>query len=291
MFEFSMHPVHPFLKRYISSYIILHLNQDASFTTMFSAKPESVLMFNIGNNRNDVSIGFEFLNQPEKKYTFYNHQAWFGGLITKPLVGELFGHTQCVCAVLKPIGVHHLLKESAASVVNTGYSFETLGLHKYFDGLIDSLHGKTDKKEILQLVEHYFLKYFKEIELPFSIKDMTPVVNYIERQKGVVQIKQLEEKFHISERWLEKQFAAQVGLSPKEFARIIRFKSLVAQVMVTPSVSWGKIIADFGYYDQSHLIRDFQTFTGQSPTQFFKQILPAESIFDLNYFFYDECPI
>jgi AraC-like DNA-binding protein len=287
MFETSIHPVHPFLSRYISTYATMHLNHGEPFNAVFTAKPDSVLMFNIGHGRSTKSIGFDFVNQPDKKFDFYNDQAWFGGLITKPLAGQIQAHTHVFCMILKPIGVYHLLREDATSMVNEGYSFETLGLHRYFDGLIDSLHGKTDIKVILPMVEKYFIKYFTEKEIPFSVKDMTPVMQYIERQKGVVQVKQLEEKFHISERWLEKQFATQVGLSPKEFARLIRFKSVMVESMTTPSVSWGKMIHDYGYYDQSHLIKDFQNYTGQTPTAFLKQIEPTNAALRVNTFFYD----
>jgi AraC-like DNA-binding protein len=287
MFETSIHPVHPFLNRYINAYATMKLNQDEPFSAVFTAKPDSVLMFNIGHGPNDISIGFDFVHQPEKRFDFRNQDAWFGGMITKPLAGHVFAHTHVLCVVLKPIGVYHFLKESSASMVNEGYSFETLGLHRYFDGLIDSLHGKTDMKVILPMVEKYFINYFTEKGLPFSVKDMTPVMQYIERQKGIIQVKQLEEKFHISERWLEKQFLAQVGLSPKEFARLIRFKSVMVESMMTPSVSWAKMIHDYGYYDQSHLIKDFQNYTGQTPTAFIKQIEPTDAALRVNTFFYD----
>ena len=105
---------------------------------------------------------------------------------------------------------------------------------------------------------------------PFSIKDMSPVIEYIFSRNGVVQVKHLTNKFHISRRWLEKQFAEQVGISPKEFARITRFNALLTSVETTPSVSWTEMIDKFGYYDQSHLNRDFHEFTGQSPTRYLK---------------------
>ncbi len=287
MLQFSAHPVHPFLKRYVSTYGIMHLTHSETFDTIFTAKPDSVLMFNIGDSCNNKTIGFDFVNQPEKKFMFYKDQAWFGGLITKPLSAKVFAGTHVLCLVLKPITVYHFLKESATSMVNQGYSFETLGLHTYFDGLIDQLHGKTDINSILELVEQYFIQYFSALHIPFSVKDMTPVMNYIERHKGIVQVKQLEEKFHISERWLEKQFLVQVGLSPKEFARLTRFKSLLLDTMTTPSVSWSKMVYDYGYYDQSHLIRDFKSYTGQSPTAFLQQIVPTDAPLRVNTFFYD----
>ena len=117
---------------------------------------------------------------------------------------------------------------------------------------------------------------------PFSIKDMTPVIEYIFRRSGVVQVKDLMDKFHISRRWLEKQFAEQVGISPKEFARITRFNALLTSVKTTPSVSWSEMIDNFGYYDQSHLNRDFHEFTGQSPTEYFKA-----KLFDLSRLSYE----
>jgi AraC-like DNA-binding protein len=120
-----------------------------------------------------------------------------------------------------------------------------------------------------QLNEHEFLSLLHPIQ-PFSIKDMTPVIDYIFRQNGVIRVKHLTDKFHISRRWLEKQFAEQVGISPKEFARMTRFNALLTRVETTPSVSWTELIDNFGYYDQSHLNRDFHEFTGLSPTQYFK---------------------
>ena len=100
--------------------------------------------------------------------------------------------------------------------------------------------------------------------------DITPIVDYIIQKNGVIKIKGLEEKFKIGLRTLEKEFIQHIGLSPKEFARVTRFNALFAEIKTDPSVSWSEIIDKYGYYDQSHFIRDFQHFTGQSPTDFLK---------------------
>ncbi len=125
----------------------------------------------------------------------------------------------------------------------------------------------------IKVIESDLPNYSNPSDLPLSNRDMTPVADYILKNNGVIKIKDLEDKFHISGRWLEKQFVEQVGISPKEFARVTRFNALIAEVKTTPSVSWIDLIDKYGYYDQSHLIRDFQYFTGQSPTQFFKTYL------------------
>lgn len=63
------------------------------------------------------------------------------------------------------------------------------------------------------------------------------------------------------------RFAAQVGVTPKLYARIERFRRAFAQAPGR-AVSWAGIAAGCGYFDQAHLIRDFREFTGLSPTEY-----------------------
>jgi AraC-like DNA-binding protein len=278
MLDFSLHPVHPFLQRFVSTYCIMHLNQDEALSTLFTGKTDSVLLFNIGRSSNNISIAFSLPNNPKKTFTFYSHESYLGGLLNQPLSSLMTGNTRILCVVLTPFGVHNLIQENTASVLNDGFSMETLGLHKPLEYLIDKLQQVNNNHEALALVQNHFLHYFSHLDIPFSVKDMSPVVNYISQRNGVVKVKQLEEKFRVSRRWLEKQFSVQVGLSPKEFARIKRFTALLGQAtMSNPAskqsnraVSWATFLEDFGYYDQSHLIRDFKEFTGQTPAQYIK---------------------
>ena len=56
-------------------------------------------------------------------------------------------------------------------------------------------------------------------------------------------------------------------MKPKFFARIVRFRSLVAALPhAYGSLSQAAIV--HGYYDQAHMNADFREFTGMSPRQF-----------------------
>jgi len=72
-----------------------------------------------------------------------------------------------------------------------------------------------------------------------------------------------------SERHLANQFRAELGLTPKTAARVIRFdrarRALAGDVTRKP-VRIGEIAARHGYCDQSHLVRDFVDFAGCSPS-------------------------
>ena len=68
----------------------------------------------------------------------------------------------------------------------------------------------------------------------------------------------------VSGRQLERRFMRDVGIGPKLLCRILRFQQ-VFQAFQQNAFNWAAVAADCGYYDQAHLIRDFQQFAGQTP--------------------------
>ncbi len=68
---------------------------------------------------------------------------------------------------------------------------------------------------------------------------------------------------------LRRRFLEEVGLSPKTFARVARFRRLLLDARRSGRPSWAALAVDHGYSDQSHLIAEFQTLAGASPVPFF----------------------
>jgi AraC-like DNA-binding protein len=59
----------------------------------------------------------------------------------------------------------------------------------------------------------------------------------------------------------------ETGMSPRHFARIQRFHALLRASDLAPRPSWAALAADYGYADQSHLIRDVRHLAGVSPAR------------------------
>ena len=68
-----------------------------------------------------------------------------------------------------------------------------------------------------------------------------------------------------------------VGSSPKELARLYRFDHVLRSLDPTHAVDWTLIAHQAGYYDQSHLNKDFVAFTGHNPTDY-ERIRHQESV-------------
>lgn len=69
----------------------------------------------------------------------------------------------------------------------------------------------------------------------------------------------------VSQKHLISLFDRHVGLTPKALARIFRFQQVLQRIEASTEIDWLQIVADCGYYDQSHFVKDFYAFSGINP--------------------------
>lgn len=94
----------------------------------------------------------------------------------------------------------------------------------------------------------------------------------IEAARGSLRIAHLEKSTGLSPRQLERKFARHLGISPKIFARVVRFKGVVAAVASPNPPDWATLAGDFGYADQPHLAREFKAFSGLTPSGYLETV-------------------
>jgi len=85
---------------------------------------------------------------------------------------------------------------------------------------------------------------------------------------GVNRVTPIQEATGYSPRRFNTLFQQAVGLTPKRFSQIQRLRAVVEQVARGQPVEWAQVAADNGYFDQSHLNRDFRLFSGVTPGQY-----------------------
>jgi len=100
-------------------------------------------------------------------------------------------------------------------------------------------------------------------------RDPSPEIAWAWRQLansgGRVVIATLAEELGWSPKRLIARFREQVGLPPKQVARLLRFQRATNLFLAIETPNWGALARQAGYYDQSHLIHEFQHFAGDTP--------------------------
>jgi len=95
-------------------------------------------------------------------------------------------------------------------------------------------------------------------------------VQRLTRERGSSNLSALAREFGISLRQFERRFLRTVGLPPKLFCRMQRFTHVFREIG-QDTQNWAATAAACGYYDQSHLIRDFRSFSGEAPSALLSQ--------------------
>ena len=91
-------------------------------------------------------------------------------------------------------------------------------------------------------------------------------------KKGSVTIGALARSHGLSERQFQRRFRNEVGITPKQFARIRRFRSSVAELIDRGNKGWASIAYDHGFADQAHLCREYAQLVGMNPEDLKRRI-------------------
>lgn len=98
---------------------------------------------------------------------------------------------------------------------------------------------------------------------------VTAALGLFGEEGGALSVRDAAARVGFSQRHFIELFTAQVGLSPKLFCRLQRFqRALTLARRTVHETTWADVAAECGYFDQSHLIRDFQDFSRMAPTLF-----------------------
>src|ERR1700693_2013432 len=91
---------------------------------------------------------------------------------------------------------------------------------------------------------------------------------YIIGRSGQVRVDDLAFDAAMSARQLRRLFLEQMGLSPKHFCRVIRFRHSLPRLRIARRGDWTGVALECGYYDQAHFINEFREFRGYTPGEF-----------------------
>lgn len=188
------------------------------------------------------------------------------GLFTQPYEVQFRGMVKVFAIRFKPEGFYNVFGVPA-SEFKERYEDMSLVLGNEF---IDLSHRIREEKSIVNIISRV------EIHLLKQIQSNNIELSYINRaaelirQTKSIRIEELSNKVYISQRQLEREFKDKIGISPKQYLRIIRLNE-VQRLLDNNPLDLTSVAYQCGYFDQAHFIRDFKNITGEKPTIFLKE--------------------
>lgn len=214
------------------------------------------IVFNFGEpwvegNRTGIYV------HPERSYLV--------GTMTRSLLVERVNRTQFLGVRFQPGKARAFLDLFAAEVTNQSTGLENIWGNET-RRLEERLAEVSSTQERIALLEAELLGRCRPRVSGDAYVDSA--VDLILRSRGSVPVEVVSTSVGISRQHLARRFEEHVGIRPKLFARVIRFKSLIECASHPKFVEWAAAALEQGYYDQAHMIADFREFTGLTPATF-----------------------
>jgi AraC-like DNA-binding protein len=127
--------------------------------------------------------------------------------------------------------------------------------------------AKTDAARVAAVLALARGRFRSATGVPSSV---CATVAHILAAEGNVRVGSLVDRIGVTRQHLARQFAAHVGMTVKQFARVKRADAARARAVAERAahprnVNWARIAHQAGYYDQAHFISDFKALTGSTP--------------------------
>jgi AraC-like DNA-binding protein len=94
---------------------------------------------------------------------------------------------------------------------------------------------------------------------------------------GQVSVRDVASAVGIGERRLQQLFNTHIGLSPSAWRRLARLHGCLRVLRRQANPEWSDVALEAGYYDQSHLINEFQALCGCTPMEFRREAISGSS--------------
>jgi AraC-like DNA-binding protein len=189
------------------------------------------------------------------------------GQIVQPLAFKMEGQSDIFGIRFSPAAAAFLLNEEIHSFNN-----QVVDLASVLGHSIEELHGRLQEAPSpaarVELADAYLLKKLDvHSRTSQRIHLVQQVMNEMTHKDFFDNIQYVAERYGISSRYLQKIFLHYTGLTPKLYTKIHRFQNSLL-LIGKGDQSLTAIAYECGYFDQSHFIREFKSFTGNVPSGF-----------------------
>lgn len=215
------------------------------------------MAFILGDDIKRYTSEDEYILQP---------RAMVLGQTMEPFYIQPVGYVNTFAISFYPYGFANFISEPLNSLINKETPLNLLFEEVIAKELEQKIMKAKDTKERIEIIETFLFNKLKDQVIVHNIVKNT--IDTLLLSNGNARInKILKEDLH-KRRQLERKFLEQIGINPKQLAKVIRLQSALKILLNEETESLTNIAYQSEYYDQSHFIKDFKEFTGISPKEF-----------------------
>jgi AraC-like DNA-binding protein len=178
------------------------------------------------------------------------------------------GHYVHFKVAFQPTGYFRLFHVSPSEIRNYAHDSDDI-----LGGEIAALHGRlselADPRQMAMAVENLLLQRVKEASIESRIDRATELLLQGPSQ---INLSAMARSLGLSESSWRRHFESEIGVTPKRYLRMLRFRQAVTLKRYQNVRSWTKVYSEAGYYDQSHFISEFREMGGSAPTKFMREL-------------------
>lgn len=193
-------------------------------------------------------------------------RAMIMGQIVNPLYIQPTGHVNTFAVRFYPYGFANFVTTPIIDLSDKDTPLAVLFGDKVAYELEQKITHAKDTKERISIIEDFLLSVLSNKTTIDKIVQTT--IDALVSTSGNTSITDILKSDLPKRRQLERNFAKQVGISPKQLGKVIRLQAALKMLLNKKGEKLSNIAYESEYYDQSHFIRDFKELTGTSPTAF-----------------------
>jgi AraC-like DNA-binding protein len=242
------------LGRFINWFAIYHFHDEAP-VRMY---PEGFfeLVFQVGSNFFQISSESD---KWEKR-----PMQFIGGLHNKSYsIKPQHSNSSLISVKFKPNSARYFIPEKLQLFKNKLVRIDDVFKRSSL-GRLEELYGQSSALKAIWYIEEFLATIL--IDKPDSRIDH--VLDAIASSKGIMGMKELASYACLSDSQFRNRFNEEVGMSPKEYSKIVRIKHISETLFHNPTQKLTELTYEMGYFDQAHFIKDFKSVMGVSPRQF-----------------------
>ena len=207
------------------------------------------------------NFGDEFLmdNQPISATSILDGTNTFSRRLN--FIGDVYA----VGIRFKPSGAYPFFRMPIYEIVDNPYDLTDLTMNGVQE-IIEQLYHAPTMTEQAHILDQWLLSLLHENRLVAST--VHGAMGLIRQSNGQGFMSDIGDTIGLSVRQLQRQYKEQVGMSPKQHAKILRVEYARSAIKNLGHHPLSDVAYLAGYYDQSHFIREFKSVVGMTPSAY-----------------------